>query len=82
LLHCDSFLFGALLNFEPSTMKFFYLLLVLACTLSMTSAFAPKAAVSTTAFARPALTRTYINIGDQERQKLTRDSEPEDFFAT
>lgn len=60
------------------------LLLVVACALSMSSAFAPKAQVSPmTAFARPiTLTRTYINIGDQERDKLTRDSEPEDYFKT
>jgi hypothetical protein len=27
-------------------------------------------------------TRTFINIGDQERDRLTRDSEPEDYFKT
>jgi hypothetical protein len=27
-------------------------------------------------------TRLQLNIGEQERQKLTRDSEPEDFFVT
>jgi hypothetical protein len=65
-------------------MKFFALLLfIVACAVSMTSAFAPRSTVATTtAFARPALTRTYINIGEQERDKLTRDSEPEDFFKT
>jgi hypothetical protein len=30
----------------------------------------------------PPLTRTFINIGDQERERLTRDSEPGDYFKT
>lgn len=27
-------------------------------------------------------TRQFINVGEKERDALTRDSEPEDFFAT
>eukprot|EP00339_Tiarina_fusa_P030366 CAMPEP_0117014794 /NCGR_PEP_ID=MMETSP0472-20121206/11935_1 /TAXON_ID=693140 ORGANISM="Tiarina fusus, Strain LIS" /NCGR_SAMPLE_ID=MMETSP0472 /ASSEMBLY_ACC=CAM_ASM_000603 /LENGTH=102 /DNA_ID=CAMNT_0004718441 /DNA_START=89 /DNA_END=397 /DNA_ORIENTATION=- len=47
-----------------------------------TTAFAPKANVATTA--KRGFVSTTLNIfdGEQERQALTRDSEPEDFFAT
>ena len=31
---------------------------------------------------RMTLTKTYLNIGEQERDKLTRDSEPQDYFRT
>jgi hypothetical protein len=62
-----------------------FLLLVVACALSMISAFAPKAQMvtPTTNFAQSsALTRMNLNIGEQERDKLTRDSEPADYFKT
>jgi len=64
-----------------------FALVVAALLCALSQAFAPLPRPTTTTgmtFVRPGAlkTRTYINIGEQERDKLTRDSEPEDFFAT
>jgi hypothetical protein len=51
------------------------------CLVSTTNAFVPKAQVST-AFTRAT---TVVNMGfmpEPEREKLSRDTEPEDFFST
>lgn len=62
-------------------MKFLtLLLLVAACALSQ--AFAPPRVPTSTVVGRRQPTKIHINIGDQERETITRDSEPEDFFAT
>jgi hypothetical protein len=60
-------------------------LLVLSYCASMTNGFAPMRAATKVSIERqPAasMTKLLINIGDQERDKLTRDSEPEDYFKT
>jgi hypothetical protein len=57
------------------------LFVVAANCLVSTNAFVPKAQVST-AFTRAT---TVVNMGfmpEPEREKLSRDTEPEDFFAT
>jgi hypothetical protein len=57
------------------------LVVAASCLVSTTTAFVPKAQVST-AFTRAT---TIVNMGfmpEPERDKLTRDSEPEDFFST
>jgi hypothetical protein len=62
-------------------------LIVLAVGLVSTSAFAPKP-VSHTFAGRGRVQSTTLPIkmgfgmGDEERKKLTRDSEPEDYFRT
>jgi hypothetical protein len=56
------------------------LLLVLAYLFGFSSAFAPPTSQAL-AFRR-STSRIFINIGEQERQKLTRDSEPEEYFRT
>ncbi|CAB9500452.1 expressed unknown protein [Seminavis robusta] len=57
-------------------------LLVCLAYLSTASAFAPKALVTPTA--TRTMTQVYMGVfdGEQERQQLTRDSEPEEFFQT
>jgi hypothetical protein len=56
------------------------LLVVMSCCPLFTQSFVAKAAVPTT-FGR---TRILVNgfLGEPEREKLTRDDEPEDFFST
>ena len=59
-----------------------YVLFMSFCA-SMTAGFAPMSATTKASINRPTLsTKLFINIGDQERDKLTRDSEPGDYFKT
>ena len=60
---------------------------VISLGLSMTAGFVPISRTTTTktssSISRPSLsTELFINIGDQERDKLTRESEPGDYFKT
>jgi len=64
-------------------MKFLtLLLLVAACALSQSFAPPRVPASSATVVGRRQPTKIHINIGEPERDQLTRDTEPEDFFAT
>jgi hypothetical protein len=57
------------------------LIVALSCAV-LSNAFAPQSAVSTRAFARPT-TRMHMGfMPEKERETLSRESEPEDFFAT
>ena len=56
------------------------LMLTVAFAARTTSAFTVNTPQKSTA--RGTKNRHFINIGDQDREKLTRDTEPEDFFAT
>lgn len=60
-------------------------LALVAISLVSTTAFVPQLPTQHT-FARVAVSKTQVNIfgggDDEERQSLTRDNEPEDFFAT
>ena len=61
---------------------------VISLGFSMTAGFVPMSRTTTTtkttsSISRPSLsTELFINIGDQERDKLTRESEPGDYFKT
>ena len=60
---------------------------VISLGLSMTAGFVPISRTTTTkttsSISRPSIsTELFINIGDQERDKLTRESEPGDYFKT
>lgn len=60
----------------------FYILFMAFCS-SMVTGFVPMSAITKASIDRPtSLTKIFINIGDQERDKLTRDSEPGDYFKT
>jgi hypothetical protein len=54
-------------------------LAIVTCGLSLSSAFAP---LKPATVSRPNLSQLYINLGEPEREKLTRDSEPQDYFKT
>jgi hypothetical protein len=57
------------------------LIVALSCAV-LSNAFVPQSALSTRAFARPT-TRMHMGfMPEKERDKISRDSEPEDFFAT
>ena len=59
-------------------------LALIAVSLVSTTAFAPQLPARNT-FGRVAVSKTRIKMfgeGDGEQKKLTRDNEPEDFFAT
>jgi len=76
--------FPPLLRFHTArktiiNMKFLSLLLLVAACARLSQSFAPPRPL--VALGRQQ-TRTFLNIGEQEREKLTRDSEPEEFFST
>ena len=48
----------------------------------MASAFAPQSNLVTRTTSSPSTTQIYQLGGEQERKKLTRDSEPDEFFST
>jgi hypothetical protein len=53
------------------------------CLMANVNAFAPSTKVSlTTSTTTRKPTAAFGFLGDKERDKLTRDSEPEQFFAT
>lgn len=66
------------------------ILVVLAACLGPSNAFVPNSAVSTTAFTRTTSSSSSIApavvmqgfLGDQEKNSLTREDEPEEFFKT
>lgn len=58
------------------------LIVAIAFLASGSSAFAPSSQISSKACASSTTPLFGIFDGEQERQALTRDSEPEDFFAT
>ncbi len=57
-------------------------LLPLLVIIAMASAFAPQPSHLVTSRTAPSTTQIYQLGGEQERQKLTRDSEPDEFFST
>ena len=59
-------------------------LLAILAILATASAFAPQPnhMLSRTTSTTPTTTQIYQLGGEQERKKLTRDSEPDDFFST
>ena len=67
-----------------SSIRFFSALLVVAIAFlaSGSSAFAPNSQISAKTFATSTTPLMGIFDGEQERQALTRESEPEEFFAT
>jgi hypothetical protein len=59
-------------------------LALFAVSVVSTTAFVPQLPAKNT-FGRVAMSKTRVNMfgeGDGEQKKLTRDNEPEDFFAT
>jgi hypothetical protein len=59
------------------------LLAIAASFVTETRAFAPKAQLATKTFVGRAPSTTKLNVFDEkERQSLTRDTEPEDYFQT
>jgi hypothetical protein len=63
---------------SPSFLSLIALVVVL-CT---SNAFAPKPALTRTTTATQNVTPLFGFLGDKERDRLSRDNEPEDFFAT
>jgi hypothetical protein len=58
------------------------ILVIAASCLGSATAFVPNAQVSTTAFTRTTTSRNMGFMPEPEREQLTRESEPEEFFAT
>ena len=60
------------------------LLIIAASCLLSASAFVPQTTLTPTkTFARRKTpTQIFVNIGEKERDSITRDSEPEEFFRT
>eukprot|EP00531_Pseudo-nitzschia_arenysensis_P003178 CAMPEP_0116149062 /NCGR_PEP_ID=MMETSP0329-20121206/18721_1 /TAXON_ID=697910 /ORGANISM="Pseudo-nitzschia arenysensis, Strain B593" /LENGTH=105 /DNA_ID=CAMNT_0003645299 /DNA_START=60 /DNA_END=377 /DNA_ORIENTATION=- len=67
-----------------SSVRFFSTLLIVAIAFlaSESSAFAPSSQISSTAYATSTTPLMGVFDGEQERQALTRESEPEEFFST
>eukprot|EP00986_Skeletonema_menzelii_P016485 scaffold14786_cov127-Skeletonema_menzelii.AAC.2 len=57
-------------------------LLSILAILAMASAFAPQQSNLVTRTTTSSTTKIYQLGGEQERKKLTRDSEPDEFFST
>ena len=57
-------------------------LITLLAIITMASAFAPQASQLSRTTNTLSSTQIYQLGGEQERQKLTRDSEPDEFFST
>ena len=58
------------------------LFLVALSYLSFTSSFVPPTGLSSRTVSGPSTTAKFIDMGERERTSITRDSEPEEFFAT
>ena len=78
------FLLDTIRNPTMSSIRFVSALLLVAIAFlaSGSSAFAPNSQVSAKTFATSTTPLMGLLDGEQERQALTRDSEPEEFFST